>query len=87
MADLILPKPFAQFGRDKADVAHYLYRLQYTGRLWQVLRTLIYGTVEQFSRCTTPSAAMNEETPHTATERPATYSLSGVCGSTYLTRK
>ena len=49
MADLILPKPFAQFGRDKADVAHYLYHIQYTGRLWQVLRTLIYGTVEQFS--------------------------------------
>ena len=49
VADLILPKPFAQFGRDKADVAHYLYRLQYNGRLWQVLRTLIYGIVEQFS--------------------------------------
>ena len=33
LADLILPKPRVQFNRDKADIAHYLYRVLYNGRL------------------------------------------------------
>ena len=49
VADLILPKPFAQFGRDKADVAHYLYRIQYTGRLLAVAENANPSIVEQFS--------------------------------------
>ena len=43
--------------------------------------------VELFCLSTTPSVAMSEETPLTAVERPAMHSLSGVFGSTYLTKR
>ena len=49
VADLILPKPLAQFGRDKADVAHYLYLVQYNGRLLAGAENANLCIVEQFS--------------------------------------
>jgi len=62
-------------------------RVLYNGRLLAGMESANLSVVELFCTLTTPNAAMNEETPHTAAERRAMQSLSGVCGLTYLTKR
>ena len=57
-----------------------------TAAFWQTWRMPIYAS-SSYSACfTIPNAEMSTETPHTAAERLAMHGLSGVFGSTYLTK-
>ncbi|MDA8859967.1 hypothetical protein N9I33_00715 [Paracoccaceae bacterium] len=62
-------------------------RVLYNGRLLAGMENANLRSSSCSTCSTTPNDAINEETLHTARERPATHGLSGVFGSTYLTKR
>ena len=90
----IVTKAFVEHCCDAYQMDHNGYlgfdhwmRVLHNGRLLAGMESANLSGIELFCMLHDTHAAMNEETLHTAAKRRATHSLSGVFGSTYLTKR